>query len=117
MQVTGRLAWRFLAATKSRRNTVRLLPGRYSLSGDSLKRILVGGVFRVEICRAKSAVYGPPQANDGARLDFVDPGLWKPSLGRSGMKDATRKAASEALAQLLAVTAMVVIAGFVLYSH
>jgi hypothetical protein len=33
------------------------------------------------------------------------------------MKDATRKAASEALAQLLAVTAMVVIAGFVLYSH
>jgi hypothetical protein len=33
------------------------------------------------------------------------------------MKDATRKAASEALAQLLAVTAMVVIAGFVFYSH
>jgi hypothetical protein len=33
------------------------------------------------------------------------------------MKDATRKAASEALAQVLAVTAMVVIAGFVFYSH
>jgi hypothetical protein len=33
------------------------------------------------------------------------------------MKDATRKAASEALAQALAVTAMVVIAGFVFYSH
>jgi hypothetical protein len=33
------------------------------------------------------------------------------------MKDATRKAASEALAQVLAVTAMVVIAGVILYSH
>ena len=33
------------------------------------------------------------------------------------MKDATKKAASEALAQFLAVTAMLVIAGFVLYSH
>ena len=33
------------------------------------------------------------------------------------MKDATKKAASETLAQLLAVTAMLVIAGFVLYSR
>lgn len=31
------------------------------------------------------------------------------------MKEATRRAASEALAQMLAVTAMVVIAGIVLY--
>jgi hypothetical protein len=33
------------------------------------------------------------------------------------MKGATKKAASEALAQLLAVTAMLVIAGFVFYSR
>jgi hypothetical protein len=31
------------------------------------------------------------------------------------MKEATRRAASEALAQVLAVTAMLVIASFVLY--
>jgi hypothetical protein len=31
------------------------------------------------------------------------------------MKDATRKAASEALAQLLAMTAMLVIASFIFY--
>jgi hypothetical protein len=33
------------------------------------------------------------------------------------MKEASRRAASEALAQLLAVTAMLVIAGIVLYSR
>jgi hypothetical protein len=33
------------------------------------------------------------------------------------MKDAAKKATSEALAQLLAVTAMLVIAGFVFYSR
>jgi hypothetical protein len=33
------------------------------------------------------------------------------------MKDATRKAASEAVAQLLAVTAMLVIASFIFYSR
>jgi len=43
-----------------------------------------------------------------------------PSLGKSlskenGMKDATRRAASEALAQMMAVTAMLVIASVVLY--
>ena len=33
------------------------------------------------------------------------------------MKDATRKAASGALAQMLAVTAMLIIAGVVFYVH
>ena len=33
------------------------------------------------------------------------------------MKEATKRAASEALAQMLAVTAMVVIAGFVFYTR
>jgi hypothetical protein len=33
------------------------------------------------------------------------------------MKDATKKAASEALAQVLAVTAMLVIAGLVFYTR
>jgi hypothetical protein len=33
------------------------------------------------------------------------------------MKDATKKAASETLAQLLAVTAMLVIAGFIFYTR
>jgi hypothetical protein len=39
----------------------------------------------------------------------------RPSLGGAGMKEATKRAASEALAQMLAVTAMVVIASIVLY--
>jgi hypothetical protein len=33
------------------------------------------------------------------------------------MKDATKKATSDALAQLLAVTAMLVIAGFIFYTR
>jgi hypothetical protein len=33
------------------------------------------------------------------------------------MKEATKKAASEALAQMLAVTAMLVIASFIFYSR
>ena len=33
----------------------------------------------------------------------------------TGMKEATKRAASEALAQMLAVTAMIVIAGILLY--
>jgi hypothetical protein len=33
------------------------------------------------------------------------------------MKDATKKATSEALAQMLAVTAMLVIAGFIFYTR
>jgi hypothetical protein len=41
----------------------------------------------------------------------------RPKSRENWKKDATRKAASEALAQVLAVTAMVVIAGFVFYSH
>ena len=38
-----------------------------------------------------------------------------PEFRENGMKDATKKAASRALAQILAVTAMLVIAGFVFY--
>ena len=37
--------------------------------------------------------------------------------GENGMKEATRRAASEALAQALAVTAMLVIAGVLFYSR
>jgi hypothetical protein len=40
-----------------------------------------------------------------------------PKSREFGMKEATRKAASEALAQTLAVTAMLVIAGVVFYWH
>ena len=62
-------------------------------------------MFCVKIQRATKAFTG----NDDARLNE-----------RSGdmereMKDATRKAASGALAQILAVAAMLVIAGFVFY--
>jgi hypothetical protein len=38
-----------------------------------------------------------------------------PKSGEIGMKEATKRAASEALAQMLAVTAMVVIACLVFY--
>ena len=40
-----------------------------------------------------------------------------PKSRELGMKEATRKAASEALAQMLAVTAMLVIASFIFYSR
>jgi hypothetical protein len=39
----------------------------------------------------------------------------RPDLGGNGMKEATKRAASEALAQTLAVTAMLVIASFIFY--
>lgn len=38
-----------------------------------------------------------------------------PKSRESGMKEATRRAASEALAQMAAVTAMLVIAGVIFY--
>jgi hypothetical protein len=41
--------------------------------------------------------------------------IWKPRSRETEMKDATKKAASGALAQILAVTAMLVIASFVFY--
>ena len=44
-----------------------------------------------------------------------NPGLPRPESRENGMKDATRRAASEALAQMMAVTAMLVIASVVLY--
>ena len=40
-----------------------------------------------------------------------------PKSREIGMKEATKKAASEALAQTMAVTAMLVIAGVVFYWH
>jgi hypothetical protein len=42
--------------------------------------------------------------------ESIVPGPWE-----NDMKDATRKAATGALAQILALTAMLVIAGFVFY--
>ena len=39
----------------------------------------------------------------------------QPESRENGMKDATKKATSEALAQMMAVTAMLVIASVVLY--
>jgi hypothetical protein len=38
-----------------------------------------------------------------------------PKSRETGMKEATKRAASEALAQMLAVTAMLVIAGIIFY--
>jgi hypothetical protein len=61
------------------------------------------GAFRVEqevSCRAFPGNDGPC-----------------PSLGEIDVKEATKRAASEALAQTLAVTAMLVIAGIVFYSR
>ena len=40
-----------------------------------------------------------------------------PKSRELGMKEATRKAASDALAQMMAVTAMLVIASVVFYWH
>ena len=44
-----------------------------------------------------------------------NPGSPRPESRENNMKDATRRAASEALAQMMAVTAMLVIASVVLY--
>jgi hypothetical protein len=41
--------------------------------------------------------------------------ILRPKSRENGMKDATKRAASEALAQMMAVTAMLVIASVVLY--
>ena len=41
----------------------------------------------------------------------------RPGLGSMTMKEATKRAASETLAQMLAVTAMLVIASFIFYSR
>jgi hypothetical protein len=63
------------------------------------------GVFCVKIqCAAR-----PFTGNDDARLNRT------PRVMENDMKDATRKAASGALAQILALAAMLVIAGFVFY--
>ena len=43
------------------------------------------------------------------------PAAWMPRSRETTMKDATKKAASGALAQILAVTAMLVIASVVFY--
>ena len=40
-----------------------------------------------------------------------------PTSRENSMKEATKRAASEALAQMLAVTAMLVIAGVIFYSR
>jgi hypothetical protein len=52
--------------------------------------------------------------NDESRPNLGHPGL---ESRENGMKDATKRAASEALAQILAVTAMLVIASVVLYGR
>jgi hypothetical protein len=49
------------------------------------------------------------------RRSLLNPSLGKSLSKENGMKDATRRAASEALAQMMAVTAMLVIASVVLY--
>jgi hypothetical protein len=41
----------------------------------------------------------------------------RPGSRENGMKEATKRAASEALAQMLAVTAMLVIASIIFYSR
>jgi hypothetical protein len=40
-----------------------------------------------------------------------------PRSRENGMKDATKRSASEAFAQMLAVTAMLVIASFIFYTR
>ena len=44
-----------------------------------------------------------------------NPGSPRPESRENGMKDATKKAASGMLAQMMAVTVMIVIAGVVFY--
>ena len=59
------------------------------------------GVFRVKIKSSHQAF----ACDDDSR----------PKSRENGMKEATKRAASEALAQMLAVTAMLVIASFLFY--
>jgi hypothetical protein len=44
-----------------------------------------------------------------------NPGSPRPESRENGMKDATRRATSEVFAQMMAVTAMIVIASVVFY--
>jgi hypothetical protein len=107
---------RLRPATKSRRITGRTLGRRYSLCGDLLKRILVGGVSALN--RSSQAFTGNDDACQrlACLVSRTEPSAPQ-GLGRNWMKDATKKATSDALAQLLAVTAMLVIASFVFYSR
>jgi hypothetical protein len=59
--------------------------------------------------------WGVPSKKYLSRRAFAGNDGSCPSLGRNGMKEATKRAASEALAQTLAVTAMLVIASVVFY--
>jgi hypothetical protein len=88
--------------SKCRRITVRPWHGRCSLSGDSIKANTRRGVFRV---------------NHGRRLRVIAQLLVTPRSRENCMKEATKRAASEALAQMLAVTAMLVIASIIFYSR
>ena len=63
---------------------------------------------------------GVPSTNYLSRRAFTGnddscPKSWVPESRENGMKEATKRAASEALAQMLAVTAMLVIASLIFY--
>ena len=70
------------------------------------------GVFRVKI----SELSKPSQATM-THAHSLDAQILGNKSRETTMKDATKKAASGALAQILAVTAMLVIAGLVFYSR
>ena len=80
---------------------------RYSLSGDSNQ-----SEYSSRGVPSKSSVIGPSRATMSR---VQNPGSPRPESRENGMKDATKRATSEALAQMMAVTAMLVIASVVLY--
>ena len=83
-----------------RRNTIRLCKRRYSPRGDVEAGEIVGGVpsNKLTIVRDFAPRRGAPKSRE-----------------RTGMKEATKRATSEALAHMLAVTAMLVIASILFY--
>jgi hypothetical protein len=61
-------------------------------------------------------IVGPLRAAmNRAQIWVTQAQILRPKSRENSMKDATKKAASEALAQMMAVTAMLVIASVVLY--
>lgn len=80
---------------------------RYSLSGDSNQ-----SEYSSRGVPSKSSLVGPSRAT---MSHVQNPGSPRPVSRENGMKDVTKWVASEVLAQMMAVTAMIVIASVVFH--
>jgi hypothetical protein len=72
-------------------------------------------IRRVGTHQSEYSSWGVPSKNIGCRFALPVQRIVMPKSREIDMKEATKRAASEALAQMLAVTAMLVIASVIFY--